>query len=80
MMETQLERRAKSGEAEWMTVKEFLVQHKGKLGRSFVYERLRDGSLPSVRLGRKILLRADVLQHLEKDGRGQATGGVGQGK
>ena len=46
---------------EWLTVKEFLDRYRGKVGRNNLYDRIRDGTIPSVRLGRKILLPADVL-------------------
>lgn len=49
---------------EWLTVKKFLAAHEGILGRTALYERIRDGTLPSIRLGRRILLPADALDTL----------------
>jgi excisionase family DNA binding protein len=49
---------------QWLTVNEFLEAFKGQVGRSSLYEHLRDGSLPSVRIGRKILIPADALDRL----------------
>lgn len=53
-----------SKEIQWLTVKDFLIKHRGIVGRSAVYERLHDGSLPSIRLGRKILIPADALERV----------------
>jgi excisionase family DNA binding protein len=53
---------------EWLTVKQFLKRYEGKVSRSTVYDRVRDRSLPSVKLGRKILIPSDALdQILEGD-------------
>ena len=49
---------------EWLTVSEFLERHKGLIGRSSVYDRIRDHTIPSVRLGKKILVPADALERL----------------
>lgn len=49
---------------EWLTVKQFLVAHHGTLGRTALYQRISDGTLPSIRLGRIILLPADALDTL----------------
>ena len=48
----------------WSTVNEFLDAHKGHIGRSSLYERLRDRSIPSIRIGRKILIPSDALDRL----------------
>ena len=63
----------------WLTVREFLTLHQGMVSKNTVYDRIRDKTLPSIRLGRKILIPADALdrvlvgqqvqaQHLELDG------------
>ena len=49
---------------DWLTVKEFCGLYKGRLGRTLIYERLRDGSLPCVRVGKKFLIPADALDRL----------------
>ena len=55
--------RGSVGEAvrEWLTVREFLERYKGKISRNTVYSRIEDKTLPSIKLGRKILLPADAL-------------------
>jgi excisionase family DNA binding protein len=58
---------------EWMTVKQFLSRHKGQVGRNTLYDRVRDRTLPSVRLGKRILIPSDALDSLLEGGRnGQA--------
>lgn len=49
---------------DWLTVKEFCGLYRGRLGRTLIYERLRDGSLPCVRVGNKFLIPADALDRL----------------
>jgi excisionase family DNA binding protein len=49
---------------EWLSVKDFLERHRGQIGRSSVYDRIKDKSLPAVRLGRRILIPADALERL----------------
>ena len=53
---------AKLADKAYFSVKEF----KDRLGVSsnLIYEQLREGALPSVRLGGRILIPADALQHL----------------
>ena len=48
----------------WLTVAQFLELHTGQVGRNTVYERIRDKTIPSVRLGRKILIPADALERM----------------
>ena len=48
---------------EWLTPRQFLQRH-SSVHRSWLYEHLRDGSLPHIRLGRKILLPADAWDRL----------------
>ena len=48
---------------EWLTVPQFLEQHKGKVSKNTVYSKIKDGTLPHVRLGR-ILIPADALDRL----------------
>ena len=49
----------------FLTVKQFLAVNKGRLGRSMLYERIRDGTIPAVHIGkRKILIPSDALDRL----------------
>ena len=52
----------------WLTPRQFLELHKGKLGRNTLYEHIRDKTVPSVRLGRKILIPADALERMLETG------------
>ena len=56
---------------EFLSVKEF----KDRLGVSsnLIYEQLRKGALPSVRLGGRILIPADALQQLMEKQHRQET-------
>ncbi len=60
-----------TGQTEWITVPEFIDQHRRRLGRSWVYERIRDGTIPSLRIGRKILVARDALDRLAEEGNRQ---------
>ena len=48
----------------FISVREFKEQH--GLSRNLVYEQLRKGVLPSVRLGGRILIPVDALEKLMK--------------
>jgi hypothetical protein len=45
----------------WMNAAEWLRRHPGVFGKDTFYARLRDGSIPCVKAGRKILVREDLL-------------------
>ena len=47
---------------EWLTVQGFLKRF--PLARTHVYEKVRDGTIPSVRIGRRILIPTDVLDQM----------------
>ena len=50
---------------EFLTVKQFLAANKGLLGRSMLYEGIRDGTIPAVHIGkRKILIPCNALDRL----------------
>lgn len=49
---------------EWTTVPKFLKEHKGLVAKNLIYSAIAAGTLPSVRLGRKILIPADCLDRL----------------
>ena len=53
-----------SGTTDWLTVAEFVAKFDGRVSRNFVYERIREGAIPSVRIGRKILIPSDALDRL----------------
>ena len=46
---------------EYITVKEFLLPLEGKLSRGFVYKQIAAGSIPSIRIGLRILIPSDAL-------------------
>lgn len=49
---------------DWVTPVEFLRQNPS-IGRNTLYDRLRDGSIPHVRIGpRKIFIRSDVFEQM----------------
>jgi len=48
----------------WLTPRQFMAENPG-LGRNTLYERMRDGTIPHVRIGpRKILLPADAIEQI----------------
>jgi excisionase family DNA binding protein len=54
---------------EWLTVAEFLKRHKdeagkNRIGRNSIYSRIADKTIPSIRLGKRILLPSDALDQL----------------
>ena len=50
---------------EWITVPEFLKRHKGLVAKNFLYEAVKDGRIPGLRLSpKKILIRADSFNLL----------------
>lgn len=51
----------KNTEREWLTVKQFRERYPGLMGSNLVYEEVRTGRLPSIRLGGKILIPSDAL-------------------
>ena len=53
-----------SSTTDWLTVAEFVAKLNGRVSRNFVYERIREGAIPSVRIGRKILIPSDALDRL----------------
>ena len=56
----------------WLTPAEFLERHEGQIGRTTLYARLRDGSIPCARVGdRKYLIPADALERLLMQAREQ---------
>ena len=49
---------------EWLTGAEFLVRNKGRIGRTKFYDLLAEGTIPSVRIGRKFLVPANALDRM----------------
>ena len=53
------------GTPDWITVPEFFKRHKGLVAKNFVYEAVKDGRIPGLRLSRKkILIKADSFDIL----------------
>jgi excisionase family DNA binding protein len=50
-------------EREWLTVREFKGRNPN-LGRNLIYEQVRTGKLPSIRVGGRILIPSDALDQL----------------
>ena len=48
----------------WYTVDEFLEAHLDLFGRNTLYEALRTKQIPSVRVGRRILIPYDALSRM----------------
>lgn len=53
-----------STQQEWISAAEFARRNHGVIGRTLVYDAIRRGDIPSVRLGRRILVPADALDRL----------------
>ncbi len=51
-------------DSEWLTVKQFLKRYDGVVGRNLIYDLIRDGSLPHVRLHRKLLIPANAFEKI----------------
>jgi excisionase family DNA binding protein len=49
---------------EYITVPEFLRQLEGKLSKNLVYEQIGAGNIPSIRIGRRILIPSDALDQI----------------
>ncbi len=63
-------------ERDWLSVDQFYKRNKGKLGRNTIYDRVKDGSIPSVRVGRRILIPSDALdQMLDRASQGMVNDG-----
>jgi excisionase family DNA binding protein len=49
-------------EREWLTVAQF--KERTPLGRNLIYEAVREGGLPFIKVGGKILIPSDALDRL----------------
>lgn len=49
--------------ARWLTVSEFLEEHRGRISRNRLYELIKSRTVPYCRLG-KILVPADLLDRM----------------
>ena len=49
---------------EWTTVPNFLKEHKGLVAKNLIYTAISKGNIPSIRVGRKILIPANCLEQL----------------
>ena len=65
-----------SQETEWLPSSEFLERHRGIIGKSKFYDGIAEGTIPHLRVGRKILVRSNVLDLMyEQVGVVKADGG-----
>lgn len=48
----------------WLTPVAFLARHSKLIGRNTLYERIKDKTIPSIRVGRKILIPVDALDRM----------------
>lgn len=46
---------------EWLPAREFLARYQGIIGRTAFYEGVRSGDIPSIRVGKKILVPSDAF-------------------
>ena len=53
-----------NAQKDWLSVADFLERYKGRIGRNSVYDRIKDGTIPSVKLGRRILIPSDALERV----------------
>lgn len=53
-----------SQKIEWTTVPKFLKEHKGLVAKNLIYSAISKGTIPSIRVGRKILIPANCLELL----------------
>ena len=51
---------------DWQPAKEFLEQHRHLFSKNTFYKELRKGTLPHIRVGKKIFLHKDALTHMAK--------------
>ncbi len=58
-----------SQKLEWTTVPNFLKEHKGLVSKNLIYSEISKGTIPSIRVGRKILIPANCLEQLLNIGR-----------
>ena len=62
-------------ERELTTVSKLLKAHKGLVAKNLVYAAITEGVIPSVRLGKKILVWSDCLEQLFEQGQKPDTNG-----
>jgi excisionase family DNA binding protein len=51
-------------EVQWATVPEFLRLHKGLVSKNTFYDWIREGRVPHLQLGRKILVPLNALDRM----------------
>ena len=59
---------------EWTTVPKFLADHKGLIAKNLVDAAVTDGTIQSIRIGKKILIPANCLDLLAE---ARASGSTG---
>jgi excisionase family DNA binding protein len=62
----------------WVSVKQFLDKHSGLVGRSKIYGLIESGEIDSVRIGRKVLIREDVIDQLYESQKSGGNNGDGR--
>lgn len=55
---------AQEQEKKWYTVDEFIAANPGMFGKNALYDALRQNRVPSVKVGRKILIPANALEQM----------------
>jgi excisionase family DNA binding protein len=55
---------AQSEAPTWTTVPRFLEAHKGLISKNTMHEWIREGRVPHLKVGRKILLPEDALDRM----------------
>ena len=53
-----------AGRPKWVKPSEWLRLHPGLFGKDTFYARLRDGTIPCIKAGRKILVPEDLLDRM----------------
>ena len=48
----------------YISVKEFIAQLDGRLSKNAVYQHIAEGAIPSIRVGRRILIPSDALDRM----------------
>jgi hypothetical protein len=54
----------KASKVEWVKAAEWIRRHPGVFGRDTFYSRVRDGSIPCLRVGRTVLVPDNLLERM----------------
>ena len=63
-------------QTKYVSAKELINQLEGRLSRNSVYQAIASGTIPSIRIGRRILIPSDALDRILE---GRAGGGPPDG-